>query len=188
MGVAASWQHAAKRAPHPGLRPPPLHDVERGLDGELSMTRYTTHGGMWAQQRESARSMRRESTEAEDRLWDRLRAKRVGWKFRRQHPIGRFVVDFYCVERGVAIEVDGAVHESQEAEDQARQAYLDERGILFLRYTNETILQDIDRVVDDILGTLAAPAPPLHGVERGWPKAGGEVLDVAPGSETGGAR
>ncbi len=141
------------------------------------MTRYTTNGRRWTQQRELARSMRKDSTEAEELLWDRLRAKRLGWKFRRQHPIARFVVDFYCVERGLAIEVDGAVHDSQETEDHARQEYLEERGVRFLRFTNDTVLQDTDRVLSDIASTLAAPIPPLHGVERGWPKAGGEVQE-----------
>jgi len=145
------------------------------------MTRYTTHGRRWTQQRELARSMRKESTEAEELLWDRLRAKRLaGLKFRRQHPVGRFVLDFYCVEQGIAIEVDGAVHDSQETEDSARQEYLEARGIRFLRFTNDTVLKDIDLVLSDIASTLAAPSPPLHDVERGWPKAGGEVREQRP--------
>ncbi len=151
------------------------------------MTRYTTHG-RWTEQRELARSMRKGSTEAEQLLWERLRAKRLGWKFRRQHPIARFVVYFYCVERGVAIEVDGAVHDSPETEDRARQAYLEERGIRFLRFANKAILQHIDRVLSDIVSMLAAPSPPLHDVERGWPKAGGEVPALAWVPETDAAQ
>ena len=139
------------------------------------MTRYTTHGRGWTQQRELARSMRKAQTGAEGLLWERLRAERLaGLKFRRQHPIGRFVVDFYCVERGIAIEVDGAVHGSQQAEDSARQGYLEERGIRFLRFSNEIVQENIERVLAEIVNTLNAPAPPLHDVERG---PGGEVQE-----------
>ena len=139
------------------------------------MTRYTTHGRRWAQQRELAHDMRQMPTAAEDSLWDRVRSKRLaGHKFRRQHPIGRFIVDFYCVERGLAIEVDGTIHELQAEEDRARREYLEQRGIRFLRFGNEAILNDIEQVLGLILSTLDAPAPPLHGVERGL---GGEVQE-----------
>ena len=145
------------------------------------MTQYTTHGRRWTQQRELARSMRKTPTAAEELLWERLRSKRLaGLKFRRQHPVGRFVVDFYCVDCGIAIEVDGPVHDSQDTEDSARQQSLEERGIRFVRFTNESVLRDIDRVLRDIVSTLAAANPPLHVVERGWPKAGGEVQEQRP--------
>ncbi len=160
------------------------------------MSRYTTHGRRWTQQRELAREMRHAPTAAEELLWERLRGKRLGGvKFRRQHAIGRFIVDFYCVERGIAIEVDGGIHDSQRAEDGARQEYLEERGVRFLRFTNDAILQDIETVVNHILGALAAPNPPLHDVERGWPissrrrrQAGGEVRAPAPDPQIGVAR
>ena len=139
------------------------------------MTRYTTHGRRWAQQRELAHDMRQMPTAAEDSLWDRVRSKRLaGHKFRRQHPIGRFIVDFYCVEHGLAIEVDGTIHELQAEEDRARREYLEQRGIRFLRFGNEAILNDIEQVLSLILSTLDAPAPPLHVVERGL---GGEVQE-----------
>ncbi len=140
------------------------------------MTRYTTHGRRWAQQRELARDMRRVPTVAEEALWDRLRSKRLaGLKFRRQHPIGRFVIDFYCVERGLAIEVDGAIHHQQAAEDAARQEYLEQRGIHFLRFNNDDVVRSIEQVLSKILSTIDAPAPPLHDVERGL---GGEVQSL----------
>ena len=124
--------------------------------------------------------MRREPTPAEERLWDRLRSRRLaGSKFRRQHPIGRFVVDFYCVERGLAIEVDGPIHEEQPDEDRARQEYLEQRK-RFRRFTNDEIQQNIERVLSDIRAALVPPAPPLHAVERGL---GGEVLAPAPDPE-----
>ena len=134
------------------------------------MTRYTTHGRGWTQQRELARSMRKGSTVAEELLWERLRSKRLaGLKFRRQHPVGRFIVDFYCVERGIAIEVDGSIHGQQADQDRVRQDYLEQRGIRFLRFTNDAIVQDIDRVLHDILGILAAPAP----LSTAWRGGGG---------------
>ena len=137
------------------------------------MTRYTTHGRRWTQQRELARDMRRVPTGAEDALWDRLRSKRLGGlKFRRQHPVGQFILDFYCAERGLAIEVDGAIQDVRAEQDRARQEYLEQRGIRFRRCTNDEVLGNIDQLLSIILSTLDAPAPPLHDVERGL---GGEV-------------
>ncbi len=124
------------------------------------MTRYTSHGRGWTLQRELARKMRRKPTAAEDLLWDRLRSKRLqGLKFRRQHPIGRFIVDFYCVEAGLAIEVDGPVHQHRAEEDRARQEHLESRGVKFLRFSNDDIAADIDQV----LRTISAAAEANRG-------------------------
>ena len=140
------------------------------------MTRYTTHGRGWTQQRELARGMRHEPTPAEDLLWERLRSRRLlGFKFRRQHPIGRFIVDFYCIDAGLAIEVDGEVHGSQHESDAARQEFLEARGISFLRVTNEEVRVNIEPVVTAIaarLQTVSSSSPPSPRRGEG---AGGEV-------------
>jgi very-short-patch-repair endonuclease len=70
---------------------------------------------------EQARQLRKEMTPAEQILWDRLRGRRFqGLKFRRQHPLGRFIVDFYCAEHRLVIELDGGIHRHQQEYDQAR--------------------------------------------------------------------
>ena len=103
-----------------------------------------------------ARELRRRSTPAEAALWDALRAGRLaGFKFRRQHPIGRFVVDFYCVRAGVAIEIDGPVHAQQAEADRLRQEFLESREIIVLRFTNDDIERDLARVLATISQTLA---------------------------------
>ena len=119
------------------------------------MTRYTTHGRKWTQQRELAREMRQEPTSAEDVLWQRIRGRKVGGlKFRRQHAIDRLILDFYCVEKGIALEIDGDIHNAQRERDTLRQQFLEERGIRVLRFTNEMVLKHID----EVLATIATEA------------------------------
>lgn len=108
-----------------------------------------------------ARDLRQRSTEAERVLWRRLRARRcAGVKFRRQHVIGDFVVDFYAPAVRLAIEVDGGGHAepSQTEHDQRRTAVLRNQGILVLRFWNHEVLvnewlvmQEIHRVLLDML-------------------------------------
>ena len=91
--------------------------------------------------------MRKEPTEAENVLWQRLRGKQLGARFRRQHAIDRFIVDFYAHEPHVIIEVDGPVHETQKEYDAMRQSFLESLGYRVLRFTNEQVLQDIQGVL-----------------------------------------
>lgn len=76
-----------------------------------------------------ARELRRNATLSERSLWNLLRRNRLGLKFRRQHPIGRYVVDFYCHAAALAVELDGLVHGSQQEEDEARDAWLRTQGV-----------------------------------------------------------
>ena len=97
-----------------------------------------------------ARELRQEATPAEQVLWNALRAGRLdGLKFRRQHPVGRFVLDLYCAAHRLCIEVDGAVHEQQRDRDAARDAELLAHGVRTLRFTN-------DQVANDLPGVLSA--------------------------------
>jgi very-short-patch-repair endonuclease len=100
---------------------------------------------------ERARELRRAQTPAEQRLWSRLRSKQLyGLKFRRQHPVGRFVVDFCCISRKLVIEIDGDSHASQEAYDQARTAWLEEQGYRVVRFTNREVTYNLDAVLEAI--------------------------------------
>ncbi len=98
---------------------------------------------------EAARNMRHEPTPAEKALWDRLRDRQIsGCKFRRQQTIERFVVDFYCAERKLIIEVDGSIHQTQREQDVERQVYLETLGLRVIRFTNDEILNHIDGVIE----------------------------------------
>jgi len=103
--------------------------------------------------RELKRQLRAEMTPAERILWSELRAKQfLGLKFRRQHGIGPFVVDFFCPENRLVIEVDGDVHDESEQKihDGERTKYLVELGLSVVRYRNEDILLNFDRVLLDL--------------------------------------
>jgi very-short-patch-repair endonuclease len=106
------------------------------------------------------RRLRQRQTEAEKKLWEYLRAKRLmGLKFRRQRPIGRYIADFYCAETHLAIELDGSVHDTkdQEAYDKIRQEIIEVRGIRVLRIRNEEIEKDIDEVLKKIMSSTSPP-------------------------------
>ena len=101
---------------------------------------------------ERARQLRREQTPAEQKLWSVLRASSLGgFKFRRQHPIGWFIVDFYCSDAKLVVEIDGDVHAGQEEYDQARSDWLEEQGYRVIRFRNEDVIRDIDAVGREIL-------------------------------------
>jgi very-short-patch-repair endonuclease len=109
-------------------------------------------------------------TPAEKALWQALRRKELGGrKFRRQHPLGPFIVDFYCVQSRLAIELDGPVHDAQIEPDEARTAYLTELGYRVLRFRNEDVLERLETVLQAIgdacnIGPL--PPPPPNGEGR----------------------
>ena len=97
-----------------------------------------------------ARLLREKMTKAETKLWFYLKNKKLkGFKFRRQHPLHLFIVDFYCHELGLIIEVDGAYHEEQEqiVEDKKRTELIKFQGLRVIRFTNKEVLTDIDCVL-----------------------------------------
>ncbi|RWC02302.1 MAG: endonuclease domain-containing protein [Mesorhizobium sp.] len=101
--------------------------------------------------RRFVRSMRRESTEAEDRLWHELRGRRLDRiKFRRQVPIGRFIADFVCAEARLIVEIDGSQH-ADSNHDRIRDAELKARGFRVLRFWNDDVLRDLNAVCDTII-------------------------------------
>src|SRR6266851_8530960 len=106
-----------------------------------------------------ARKLRRTPTDAEIRLWSRLRRKqREGFRFRRQHPLGPFVVDFFCAAAKLIVEVDGEQHAD---DDDARTHWLEARGYRVIRFWNNEVLANTDGVLCTILGTLRACPPTL---------------------------
>ncbi len=105
---------------------------------------------------ERARELRNEPTEAEKKLWEHLRRKNLSAKFRRQHPVGPFILDFYCHEARLAVEVDGGGHaERDQAEyDAERSKSLAGEGICVLRFWNGDVMADADEVVEMIRTAL----------------------------------
>ncbi|AKG24371.1 hypothetical protein IJ00_00765 [Calothrix sp. 336/3] len=102
-----------------------------------------------------ARQMRREPTAAENRLWQRLKNKQIlGYKFRRQHAIDRFIVDFICNQAQLVIEVDGEIHDYTQQQDGIRQEFLESLGLRVIRFRNEEVLEHIDGVVEEIVRYL----------------------------------
>ncbi|HJR74301.1 MAG TPA: endonuclease domain-containing protein [Luteimonas sp.] len=102
-----------------------------------------------------AKRMRIGQTDAEAKLWLHLRGKRFsGFKFKRQQPIGPFIVDFVCLRCRVVVEADGGQHTDAAAYDQSRTNWLEEQGFRVLRFWNNDILQRTNDVLDSILNAL----------------------------------
>ncbi|TNI51266.1 endonuclease domain-containing protein [Aeromonas veronii] len=100
-----------------------------------------------------AKRLRRDATQAEQKLWQQLRNRRLaGLKFRRQMPIGPYVVDFICLEQGLVIEVDGSQHGAQtnQMHDEARTAYLNQQGFRVIRVWNNDVLSRMEVVLAHI--------------------------------------
>jgi len=124
---------------------------------------------------ERARNLRRNRTEAERRLWWKLRElKPIGFKFRQQVPIDRFIVDFACLSQRLIIEVDGATYGAQEiARDRKREQYLRDQDFRVLRFWNSEVRENIEGVMDRIVGALGPPppSPPRKGEGSPSPRA-----------------
>jgi very-short-patch-repair endonuclease len=108
---------------------------------------------------ERVRALRVTMTDAERRLWHALRDRRLsGYKFRRQRPIGPFIVDFICIARRLIVEADGGQHADSEY-DRRRTAWLEACGWQVIRFWNNDILQNTEGVQQMILEALEAPSP-----------------------------
>lgn len=103
-----------------------------------------------------ARSMRQDPTDAEERLWRLLRGKALGVRFRRQHPVGRYILDFFCARLKLAVELDGSQHgdSNQARYDERRSQYLETCGIKVIRFANEHLLKNPEDVLEEIWAAL----------------------------------
>jgi adenine-specific DNA-methyltransferase len=118
---------------------------------------------------EFARQLRKQQTDAEQLLWSLLRDRRLsGFKFRRQHPVEPYVVDFYCHEARLAVELDGGQHNEpdERARDAKRTSFLEKQGIRVLRFWNNDVLQNTEGVLQAIYDTLVSLTPSLSQGER----------------------
>lgn len=105
-----------------------------------------------------ARALRKQQTDTERFLWSRLRGKQLaGHKFYRQYPIGKYIVDFYCPAKKLAIELDGSQHMQQMNYDKIRSQYLQEQQIITLRFWDNEVLKNINGVLEKINSLLTSP-------------------------------
>ena len=119
-----------------------------------------------------ARQLRRDMTWPEKLFWSRVKAQQfMNLKFRKQHPVGPFVVDFYCASVSLIVEIDGDSHKDMDA-DGTRQRYLEELGIKIVRYTNDEVLMELEWVMEDLARRLQGEeeipplTPPFQGGEQ----------------------
>jgi very-short-patch-repair endonuclease len=107
----------------------------------------------------SARKLRRKMTLPEILLWEQVRANKIGVKFRRQHPIGAYVADFYCAAVKLVIEIDGGIHGLSEVQirDQDRDTKLNHFGYRVMRFSDRAIFEDLETVVGLIEAFIRSP-------------------------------
>jgi very-short-patch-repair endonuclease len=115
---------------------------------------WRARGATWAVLKPLARAMRGCPTDAEKRLWLRLRRRQLGVGFRRQFVIDRFVADFYCSERRLVVEVDGGVHLARRQLDVQRDRFFAALGLRVVRVSNREVLGDLDVVLQRIQAAL----------------------------------
>ena len=112
----------------------------------------TSDGSTYKLLLENAKMNRRYMTPAESALWECLRNKNLGVRFRRQHPVFNYIPDFVCLEKQLVVEVDGGYHfiGNQQVSDDERTQYLNQYGFEVIRFTNDEVLGNIDEVLDRI--------------------------------------
>lgn len=95
-----------------------------------------------------SRYLRKSQTKEEAILWEELRDNKLGYKFRRQHPIDRFILDFYCFDKKLVIELDGSVHNKETKDyDIARKEFIESKDIKIIRFWNSEIIKDLPKVI-----------------------------------------
>jgi very-short-patch-repair endonuclease len=106
-----------------------------------------------ALEKEKRQKLRNNMTKAEKMLWDKIKGKQIeSCKFRRQYSVAQFIIDFYCPELKLAIEIDGESHFQEDAVkyDQQRQIFIESAGIIFLRFTNNEVFENLNSILEII--------------------------------------
>ena len=131
-----------------------MNEGENRHSGE-EWHKWHSDSQLWEKLKPLAREKRQEPTPAESKLWGCLRGRRIGGaKFRRQHSIERFIVDFFCAEQNLIIEVDGEIHQYTDIEDAVRQEFLEQQGLHIIRFTNDEVLHSTEAVLTKISTAL----------------------------------
>lgn len=132
-----------------------------------------------------ARKLRRNSTDVERRLWHRIRDKQIDeFRFRRQRPIGRYIVDFICLEAKLIVELDGGQHATSDEYDKSRTAFLESLGYRVVRFWNNEVTENMDGVLqrlhENLLRSRTNPTLTLPLAGEGTDRASGEVAAGTP--------
>jgi len=116
----------------------------------------------------NAAALRNNLTPVEMLLWGHLKGSQLGAKFRRQHPLGIYIADFYCHEHKIVIELDGSIHNLPEIakNDIERQLNIENDGIIVLRFKNEEIFNQLEKVLNTIKETISSPASWRGGLSK----------------------
>ena len=134
------------------------------------MTRSTTKATV-----RKARALRNDMSLPEVMLWQILRTRPAGLKFRRQHPVGPYIADFYCASKKTVIEIDGIAHDlgDRRLRDERRDTFLRERGLLIIRIAAREVLRDVTKMADMIVRSCGSPStiratdgPPPHSLRE----------------------
>ena len=126
------------------------------------LSRVRERVGVRADAKGKARELRAQMTDAESLLWQQLRGRRFqGFKFRRQRPLGPYILDFVCLDAGLVIEIDGGQHAEQQAYDQARTALIESHNLAVIRFWNHEVMNDTAAVLEKIWQTLQTLTPTL---------------------------
>ncbi len=160
------------------------------LEGEQTrqapQERSSSRGGYSEKSVQKARALRQDATDAEKKLWYRIRNKKLcGHKFRRQQPVGKYIVDFICQEKKLVIELDGSQHAEQNEYDDERTKFLEDAGYKVIRFWNNEIFEDMESILETILYNLGtAPhdsSASLSGLASSAPPQGGSRLPASGG-------
>ena len=122
------------------------------------------------EKRAFARKLRKNATEAERALWQRIRRRQLGFKFRRQVPIRGYIADFYCAKARLIVEVDGLIHESRRDYDARRTTHLTRAGFTVIRFSNDQVMMEVERVAQSICAAAHKQLQSYPGLDR--PAAG----------------
>ena len=133
-----------------------------------------------------ARKLRHDMTDAERKLWSRMRAHQLDAHFRRQAPLGSYVLDFICFAARLVVEVDGGQH-ADSTNDKLRDAWLQAQGFRVLRFWNNEVLENIDGVLETIMAELNKAPPPQPSPTRGEGAGGADRSSPVKREGAGGA-
>ncbi len=161
--IKAGFEQVNPYRPHPQ----PLSDGEGSED--IASNVFTSEYQTWKVLKEFARENRKNQTDAEETLWQAVRNQKLGRKFRRQHAIGKYIVDFVCIKQKLVIELDGPIHDQQKEYDQSRTKELIALGYTEIRFKNEELETNLQGVLSKITNALNSP---LQG------RGAGEVFDL----------
>jgi very-short-patch-repair endonuclease len=128
----------------------------------------------------NARRLRRDSTDVEIKLWQKLRNRQLGVDFRRQHPAGSFILDFYCPALSLAVELDGGQHAESPQRDRLRDAWLAQRRVTMLRFWNSDMTENFSGVIE----TIVAKVSELQSVQLTPTRRGRADLPLSGGGDS----